>query len=130
MVVVANMGACGSSQVSTTSKGNALPMLTYNGTRNAWEIDNFFWKFEVYFGATGIVDEDQKVSQASYSLKDIVLLWWRRRCDDVNQGSAPITTWEGFKRELKEQFYPKDAEREARAKLRRHQHKEDIFENM
>jgi len=84
MTVVANMGTSGSSQVSTTPKGNALPTPTYNGARNAREIDNFFWKFEAYFGAIGIVDEGQKVSQASYSLKDIALVWWRRRCDDVN----------------------------------------------
>ena len=54
---VANMGASGSSQVSTIPKGNALPTPTYNEARNAREIDNFFWKFEAYFGATGIMDE-------------------------------------------------------------------------
>jgi len=123
MAAVANMGASGSSQVSTTTKGNALPTPTYNGVRNAREIDNFFW-FETYFGATGLVDEGQKVSQASYSLKNIALVWWRHRCDDVNRGSTPITTWEGFKKELEEQFYPKDAEREAKVKLRCLQHKE------
>ena len=42
MAAVANMGTSGSSQVSTTPKGNALPTLTYNGARNAREIDNFF----------------------------------------------------------------------------------------
>jgi len=57
MAVVANMGASGSSQVSITAKGNALPTPTYNGARNAREIDNFFWKFKTYFGATAIVDE-------------------------------------------------------------------------
>jgi len=36
----------------------------------------------------------------------------------------PVTTWDHFKRELKEQFYPKDAKREAKAKLRRLQHEE------
>jgi len=42
MAAVANMGTSGSSQVSTTPKDNALPTLTYNGARNAREIDNFF----------------------------------------------------------------------------------------
>ena len=54
MTAVASMGASVSSQVSTTPKGNALPTPTYNGVRNAREIDNFFWKFEAYFGVTGI----------------------------------------------------------------------------
>ena len=70
------------------------------------------------------MDEAQKVSNASFSLKDIALVWWRRRCDDVKRGSAPITTWDEFKKELKKQFYPKDAEYEARAKLRRLQHED------
>ena len=99
ITVVTNMGNGGSGQVSTTSKVNALQTPTYNGARNAREIDNFFWKFEAYFGAVGITDERQKVNLASFSLKEI---WWRRRCDDVNRGSTPITTWDGFKRELNE----------------------------
>ena len=35
MAAVANMGASGSSQVSTIAKDNALPTPTYNGARNA-----------------------------------------------------------------------------------------------
>jgi len=124
MAAVANMGVSGPSQVSPTPKENTLQTPTYNGTRKVREIDNFFWKLEAYFGAVGITDEVQKVNTASFSLKDIALVWWRRRCDDVNRGSTPITTWDGFKGELKEQFYPKDAEKEARAKPRRLQHKE------
>ena len=70
------------------------------------------------------MDEAQKVSNASFSLKDIVLVWWRRRCVDVKRGFDPITTWDEFKRELNRQFYPKDAEYEAKAKLRRLQHQD------
>jgi len=70
------------------------------------------------------VDAAQKVSNASFSLKDITLVWWRRRCDDVKRGSDPITSYDEFKRELKKQFYPKDAEYEARAKLRCIQHQD------
>jgi len=43
--------------VSPNSKENALHTPTYNGARNAREIDNFFWGLEAYFGATGITDE-------------------------------------------------------------------------
>jgi len=72
----------------------------------------------------GIEDDAQKVSNAAFSLKDITLVWWRHRCDDIRKGSNPINIWNEFKRQLKKQFYPEDAEYEARAKLRRLQHKD------
>jgi len=75
--------------------------------RNAREIDNFFWKLDAYFRAVGITDEVQKVNTTSFSPKDIALVRWRRRCDDVNRGSTPITTWDGFKRELKSNHIPR-----------------------
>jgi len=84
MAAVANANTGGSSQVSTTPRVNAIQTPTYNGARNAREIENFLWKFEACFGAVGIVDEAQKVNLASFSIKDIALVWWRRRCDDVN----------------------------------------------
>jgi len=65
MAMVANMGVSGSSQVSPTSKGNALQTPAYNGARNAREINNFFWKLDAYFGAVGITDEVQKVNTTS-----------------------------------------------------------------
>ena len=55
--VEANMGVSGPSQVSPTPKGSALQTPTYNGARNAREINNFFWKLEAYFGAVDIKDE-------------------------------------------------------------------------
>ena len=114
----------GSGQASTTPKGNALQPPIYSWVRNAREIDNFFWELESYFVAVGIMDEIQKVSNGSFSLKDIALVWWHRMCNDVKRESDPITTWDEFKRELKKQVYPKDAEYEARAKLRRLQHQD------
>ena len=35
------------------------------------------------------MEEAQKVSNASFSLKDIALVWWRRRCDDVREDPTP-----------------------------------------
>jgi len=102
MAAMTNRGASGSSQMATTRKGNALQSPTYHGASNAREIDNFFWNLETYFGVVGIMDEVQKVNTASFSLKDIALVWWHCRCDDVTQGSPLITTWGGFKKEPKE----------------------------
>ena len=70
------------------------------------------------------MDKVQKLNTASFSLKDIALVWWHRRCDDVNRGSTPITTWAGFKREFKGKFYPNNAKREPRATPRHLPHKE------
>jgi len=84
MTAVTNKSNSGSGQVSTTPKANALQTPTYNGARNAKEIDNFFWKFKAYFGVVGITDEGKKVNHASFSLKNIAFVWWHRRCDDVN----------------------------------------------
>ena len=96
----------------------------YNGARNAREIEKFLWALEAYFGAMGIEDDAQKVSNASLSLKDVALVWWRCRGDGIRRGSNPINTRDEFKKQFKKQFYPEDAENDARDKLRHLQHKE------
>ena len=79
---------------------------------------------QAYFEAMGIEDDTQKVKNATFSLKDVAFVWWHRMCDDVQRGSDPVNTCDGFKRELKKQFYPKDTKYKARAKLQRLQHKD------
>ena len=64
-------------------------------------------------------DEAIKVSTVAMYLTNVALLCWRHRCDDVRHGSTKIGTWAEFQKEFKEQFYPKYAEDEVRAKLRR-----------
>jgi len=71
------------------------------------EIDNFIWGLKAYFTAMGIMEKSQKVNNASRFIKDIALVWWRYKCDDIKRRSNPIETWDGFKRKLKKQFYPK-----------------------
>jgi len=60
--------------VSTTLKENVLRPPIYNGVRSAREIDDFFWGLKAYFGVVGIKDEAQKVSNTSFSIKDIILV--------------------------------------------------------
>lgn len=107
MTAIANGGAV---QVTPASKVNAPKPPTYSGARCAREIDNFLWGLEAHFGAMGIMKEAQKLSNASLFLKDIALVWWRRRNDNVRRGANAIDMWEAFKGELKRQFYPEDAE--------------------
>ena len=47
------------------------------------------------------------------------MLWWRRRQEDIRRGTCTIATFDEFKVELKKQFYPENAEEEARGRLRR-----------
>lgn len=98
----------------------------FAGSRNAKEIDNFVWSMESYFEAAGIRDNAGKLRTIPLFLHDVAILWWRRRCEDAKRGTCTLDTWEDFKRELKAMFYPEDAEREARAKLRRLTHKGPI----
>ncbi|XP_040957468.1 uncharacterized protein [Gossypium hirsutum] len=91
----------------------------FKGARSAREVDNFLWELEQYFRAMGIEDDATKVNTASIYFTDVALLWWRRRSTDERRGGTAIGTWEEFQGELKKQFYPQHAEKEARAKLRR-----------
>lgn len=88
-------------QLTTTPKLNAPTRPTFNGVRSARVIDNFIWGYEAYFGAMNIEEDAQKVSNASLFLKDIALVWWHRKCDDVKRGFDPVNSWDGFKSELK-----------------------------
>ena len=69
-----------------------------------------------------------KIDMASLYLEDTALVWWRRRQGDIEKGTCTMDTWDDFKREIKRMFYPNNVEEEARAKLRRLQHKGCIRE--
>eukprot|EP00257_Ricinus_communis_P019332 XP_015578290.1 uncharacterized protein LOC107261709 [Ricinus communis] len=114
----------GGAQAATVHKVDAPKPKAYGGARNAREIDNFLWNLEGYFEAVGIVDDTTKVKSVSLYLCDIATVWWRRRCEDVKKGLCTINTWEDFVRELKKQFCPDNAEKEARSKLQRLQHRD------
>jgi len=92
---------------------------SFAGTRNAREVDNFLWGLEQYFGAMGILEDETRVKTAALYLTDTAMLWWRRRQEDIRRGTCSITTFDTFKSELKRQFYPENAEEEARGRLRR-----------
>ncbi|PKI46457.1 hypothetical protein CRG98_033155 [Punica granatum] len=98
----------------------------FKGTRVAKDVDNFIWSMETYFRETGVEDNAVRVGMVFMYLVDVALLWWRRRCDD--QSGNTVNTWEEFKVEFRQQFYPEYAEDEARAKLRRLEHKGELWE--
>lgn len=59
----------------------------------------------------------QEGDHATLYLVDTSMVWWRRRCGNIEHSMCAIALWEDFKRELKKQFYPEHAKRDARAKL-------------
>jgi len=105
--------------VVASSKVDVPRPKAYNGSRNAKEVDNFLWSLEQYFKALGITEDTKKIDSATLYLMDTAMVWWRRRYSDIERGTCIINTWDEFKKELKRQFYPENAEEEARAKLRR-----------
>ncbi|KAL4318539.1 hypothetical protein GQ457_18G014350 [Hibiscus cannabinus] len=54
--------------------------------------------------------------------------WGMEQCSEAKDKDLPVGTWAEFQKELKERFYPKDAEREARSKLRQLRHDKSIPE--
>ncbi|KAH9763740.1 hypothetical protein KPL70_001270 [Citrus sinensis] len=91
---------------------------TYDGTRNATIVDNFLFGLDHYFDAMGVRDEASKVGTAPTYLRGAAQLWWRRKHGEKGKGICAIDTWADFKQELRKQFAPSNAEKEARACLR------------
>ncbi|KAK3028407.1 hypothetical protein RJ639_039617 [Escallonia herrerae] len=55
---------------------------SYDGTREARQVDNLFWHLERYFEALDIDDEKEKVQTVVMFLNDTAALRWRRRYTD------------------------------------------------
>lgn len=100
----------------------------FKGTRDAQDVENFIWSMDQYFRRMNIVEESTKVNTASAYFTDTALLWWRRRCTEEKSKDAPVETWEELQAEVKEAFYPKNAQRELRTKLRQLKHDGTIQE--
>ncbi|KAK1430025.1 hypothetical protein QVD17_12474 [Tagetes erecta] len=89
------------------------------GKREARAVDDFIWEMEQYLAGVQVLDDATKVKTATMYLKDTAALWWRRRSMDIERGTCTIKTWAEFVQELKRQFYPVNAEHEARSRLRK-----------
>ncbi|XP_074339849.1 uncharacterized protein LOC141677709 [Apium graveolens] len=115
--------------VTREAPRNEIPKpKSFEGKRDAKEVENFLWNLEQYFEGMEVSDEQTKVRMAIRYLSDIATLWWRRKRADIEKGICTINTFEGFKKELKRQFYPKNVVYEARKKLRELRHRGTIRE--
>ena len=97
----------------------------YSGARDSKEVDNFLFDMEQYFRICQLSD-NLKVDTATMHLSDDAKLWWRTKHADIEEGKIKIDTWEEFKKELKDQFYPENTEFVARMKLQEIRHKGSI----
>ncbi|XP_068649054.1 uncharacterized protein [Aristolochia californica] len=101
---------------------------SYNGKRDAKDLENFLWQMQQYVKAAKISEEPLKVDTSTMYLTDDAMLWWRRRYGDVTEGRCTIATWEDFRKEIKSQFFPENVEYLARKDLKRQKHTRFIRE--
>ena len=95
----------------------------FNGTKSAKDVENIIWCMEQYFRGMSITNDAEKVNIVVVYLTDVTLLWWRDICSESDDDDIPVGTWKDFQSKLKEHFYPKNSNEEARDKL--HQLKHD-----
>ncbi|TXG63962.1 hypothetical protein EZV62_010956 [Acer yangbiense] len=79
------------------------------------EVENFLFGLEQYFEVKGIRDDMTWITNPPTFLQESAQLWWRRKHSDTVH---PIRLWDDFKRKLKKQFSPTNAEKEARGRLK------------
>lgn len=68
-------------QVSAAPRGNAPRPPLSTGLEVQWRSTTSFE--DSYFKVMGIEDDVKKVTNVSFSLKDITLVWRHHRCDDI-----------------------------------------------
>ncbi|CAL8135286.1 unnamed protein product [Prunus armeniaca] len=91
---------------------------SYNGKREAKELDTFLWNIERYFKYLKLEDDEPKINTATLFLTDNALMWWRRRSMEIEQGTFTLENWDDFKKDIMLHFYPENAKYEAKEKLR------------
>ncbi|XP_070010716.1 uncharacterized protein [Nicotiana sylvestris] len=102
--------------------------LVLKGVRNTQEVENFLWHLENYFKHGKVRDDEAKINTVVLYLLEVVTLWWRQKCTDMESGLCKIETWEQFTKELKKQFYLVNVVYEARRKPKELLHMATICE--
>ncbi|CAL2270475.1 unnamed protein product [Prunus armeniaca] len=65
---------------------------SYNGKREAKELDTFLWNIERYFKYLRLEDDEPKINTATLLLTDNALMWWHRRSMEIKQGMFTLET--------------------------------------
>ncbi|XP_057964296.1 uncharacterized protein LOC131155282 [Malania oleifera] len=90
---------------------------SFGGTRDAKELDNFFFDMEHYFTCSRVDLEVDRVNMATVYLVGDAKLWWRTKWNDIQHNRCVINTWEGLKHALNAQFYSENVEYIAKCKV-------------
>jgi len=81
----------------------------YDGKRNAKTLGNFMWDMEQYMERSGLSDDETQVKVVAQFLTKDAKMWWRRRMDQIANGSVDdITSWDEMKKALQTHFSPQD----------------------
>ncbi|KAK3013720.1 hypothetical protein RJ639_008428 [Escallonia herrerae] len=90
---------------------------SYEGPRDAKELENLPFDAEQYFRAIRVDSEDTKVSMdAMYLVRD-AKLWWQKKYAEIEEDSWIINKWAILKHKLKSQFFPENNAFNARKAL-------------
>ena len=90
-----------------------------DGTRSAKTLGNFLWDMEQYLERLSLPDGETQVKVAAQFLTKDAKMWWRRRVDQIVNGSADdITSWDDMKKALQTHFSPQDETWEARTNIK------------
>ncbi|CAL9000751.1 unnamed protein product, partial [Prunus brigantina] len=65
---------------------------SYNGKREAKELDTFLWNIERYFKYLKLEDDEPKINTTTLFLTDNALMWWHHRSMEIEQGTFTLGT--------------------------------------
>jgi hypothetical protein len=78
-------------------------------------ITDFLYQLDLFFAASGLTEDEQRVSYAATLLREHAMAWWR----SFDGKATKPTTWEDFKLAAKQYFQPAQAANFARDRLSR-----------
>ena len=100
----------------------------FSGARDSKVIDNFLFDLEIYFEATKIDTDEQRVKVAPMYIEEDAKLWWRTKVEEIRAGRCVVANWDDFKRELRAQFYPENVWYNSRERITELRHTTSIRE--
>ncbi|CAA6662797.1 unnamed protein product [Spirodela intermedia] len=86
-------------------------------------IENFIWDLQRYVNSNTTFEEE-KVFVGSLFLVGHTKTWWRLRTEDFSR--PPVTDWEGFTWEIRDQFHPANSGQVTQTAMRQLKHARSI----
>ncbi|KAL2245836.1 UNVERIFIED_CONTAM: hypothetical protein Sindi_2851800 [Sesamum indicum] len=83
---------------------------------------------EQYFLAANVRDKARKVGTATMYLTGDAKLWWRTKFAEIQTHQIQLDTWTLLREAIREQFFPKNVEYNARRALRKLEHTGSVWD--